>query len=141
VSYLGQSVDNCPMGIIFRLGPRQSHDEIHSNLIPLPLRYLQRLQQSSGSLLLVLGSLIGVAKGNILGNISLHSIQSICCLQIMVHLTPSRMNGISGLVSLSKYSILQLLDIMHTNPWYHNSPWSPFVILNDFSSLILCFIS
>jgi hypothetical protein len=34
----------------------------------------------------------------------------------MVYLIPFRMNGISGLVSLTKYLILKLLDIRHTNP-------------------------
>jgi hypothetical protein len=61
-------------------------------------------------------SLTSVVKGNILGNISLHTIPPISGLEIMVHLIPSGMNGISGLVSLMKYLILQLLDARHTNP-------------------------
>jgi hypothetical protein len=66
--------------------------------------------------MLGLDSLTGVVKGNILTNISLHSIPLIDCLEIMVHLIPSWMNGISGLVSLLKYLVLQLLDIRHTDP-------------------------
>jgi hypothetical protein len=66
--------------------------------------------------MLGLGSLIHVAKGNILGNISLHSIPPISCLVIMVHLFPSWVNGITGLVSFSKYLILHFLDVRHTNP-------------------------
>jgi hypothetical protein len=61
-------------------------------------------------------SLTSVTRSNILSNISLHSIPPISGLEIMVHLIPSRMNGISGLVSLMKYLILQLLDVRHTNP-------------------------
>jgi hypothetical protein len=57
-------------------------------------------------LMLSLSSLTVVAKGNILGNISLHSIPLIGCLEISVHLIPLWMNGISGLVSLSKYLVL-----------------------------------
>jgi hypothetical protein len=34
----------------------------------------------------------------------------------MVHLIPFGMNRISGFVSLTKYIILQLLDVRHTNP-------------------------
>jgi hypothetical protein len=34
----------------------------------------------------------------------------------MVHPIPSWVNGISGLVSLSKYHLLQLFNIRHTNP-------------------------
>jgi hypothetical protein len=54
VSYLGQSVHNYPKGIISRLSPRQSHDEIHDNLFPLPLGYTQGLKQSNGSFMLCL---------------------------------------------------------------------------------------
>jgi hypothetical protein len=34
----------------------------------------------------------------------------------MVHLIPSWMNGISGLMCLSKYLIIQLLNVRHTDP-------------------------
>jgi hypothetical protein len=43
-------------------------------------------------------SLTNVAKSNILGNISLHTIPPISGLEIMVHLIPSWMNGISRLM-------------------------------------------
>jgi hypothetical protein len=66
--------------------------------------------------MLGLDSLTVVTKGNILGNISLHSVSPIGYLEIMVHLIPSRMNGISRIVSLSKYLIFQFLDVRHTNP-------------------------
>jgi hypothetical protein len=116
VSYLGQSVHNYPKGIITRLGPRESHDKINGNFFPLPLGHLQGLQHPSRSLMLSLHSLIGVTKGNILKNISLHSIPPIGCLVVTVYLIPSWMNGISRLVSLSKKFILQFLDVRHTNP-------------------------
>jgi hypothetical protein len=56
--------------------------------------------------MLGLDSLIGVAKGNILGNISLHTIPPISGLEIVIHLIPSWMNEISRFVSLTKYPIL-----------------------------------
>jgi hypothetical protein len=46
-------------------------------------------------------SLTGVAKSNILGDISLHTIPPISGLEIMVDLIPSWMNGIKELVSLT----------------------------------------
>jgi hypothetical protein len=59
-------------------------------------------------------SLIDVTKkGNILNNFSLHSISPIGCLEVLVHLIPSWMNEISGIVSLLKYLILQFLDVRH----------------------------
>jgi hypothetical protein len=51
-------------------------------------------------------SLTSVAKRNILGNIPLHTIPPISGIEIMVHLIPSWMDGISGLMSLMKYLIL-----------------------------------
>jgi hypothetical protein len=59
-------------------------------------------------------SLTSAAKSNILGNVSLHTIPPISGIEIMVHLIPSWMNGISGLMSLMRYLILQFLDVRHT---------------------------
>jgi hypothetical protein len=116
VSYLGQSIHNHPNRIISRLSFRQTQDKIYGNLFPLPLRHLQRLQQSSRLLMFDFDSLRNVAKCNIFDNVPLHTIPPISSLEIMVHLIPSWMNGLSGLVSLIKYLILQLLDIRHTDP-------------------------
>jgi hypothetical protein len=60
--------------------------------------------------------LTSVAKSNILGNASFHSIPPISGLEITVDLTPYWMNGISRLMCLMKYLILQFLDVRHTNP-------------------------
>jgi hypothetical protein len=65
-----------------------------------------------------LDSLIDVIKGNILGSISLHSVPLISFLEIMVHFIPSWMNGLSELVSFSKYLVLQFLNVRHTNPYF-----------------------
>jgi hypothetical protein len=62
-----------------------------------------------------LDSLTSVAKSNILGNVSLNSIPRISGLEIMVHLIPSWMNGISRLMRFMKYLILQFLDVRNTN--------------------------
>jgi hypothetical protein len=63
-----------------------------------------------------LKSLTSVAKSNILGNVSLHTIPPISDLEIMVHLIPSWMNGISRFMCFTKYLIIQLLDVKHTDP-------------------------
>jgi hypothetical protein len=60
-------------------------------------------------------SLTSVTKSNILGNVSLHTIPPISDLEVMIYLIPSWMNGISELMSLMKYLILQLLDVRHTD--------------------------
>jgi hypothetical protein len=89
-----------------------------------------------------LDSLTSVAKDNVLGNVSLHTVPPISGLEIMVHLIPSGMNGIRGLMSLLKYLILQLLDVRHTNPSL--VPQHTFIILREtrrFSLLDVTLIS
>jgi hypothetical protein len=56
-------------------------------------------------------SLTGATKSNI----PLHTIPPISDLKIMVHLISSWMNGISGFMSLTKYLVLQFLDVRHTD--------------------------
>jgi hypothetical protein len=116
VSYLGQSIHNHPNGIIARLSSRQTHNKIYDNLFPLLLQHLQWLRQSGRLFMLSFNSLTSVAKSNILGNVPLHTIPLISGLEIMVHLIPSWMNGISKLMWFTKYLILQLLDIRHIDP-------------------------
>jgi hypothetical protein len=116
VRYLGQSIHNHPNGIVPRLSSRQTHYKFYGKLFPLPLRHMQRLQQSSRSLMLGFDSLTSVAKNSILGNVSLHTIPPISGIEIMAHLIPSGMNGISTLICFMKYLILQLLDVRHTDP-------------------------
>jgi hypothetical protein len=74
-------------------------------------------------------SLTSVTKGNILGNVSPQNVPPISGIEIMVHLIPSRMNRISGLMSLTKYLILQLPDVRHTNPPL--VPQHTFIILRE----------
>jgi hypothetical protein len=116
VSYFGQSIYNYPIGIIVRLSSRQTHDKIHGNIFLLSLMHLQGLQQSSRSLMFGFDSLTSVTKSNVFGNVSLHTIPSISGIDTMVHLIPSEMNGISGLLCFIKYLIFQPLDVRHTNP-------------------------
>jgi hypothetical protein len=56
--------------------------------------------------MLGLDSLTSVAKSNILGNASFHTIPPKSGLEIMVHLIPYGMNGISKLMCFTKYLIL-----------------------------------
>jgi hypothetical protein len=81
-----------------------------------------------------LDSLTSVVKSNILGNISLHSIPPISGFEIMVHLIPSLVNGISRLMRFTKYLILQLLDARHTNPLL--VPQHTFLILQKTGRLL-----
>jgi hypothetical protein len=74
-------------------------------------------------------SLTSVAKGNILSNVSFYTVPPISGLEIMVHLIPSGMNGISRLMCFTKYIILSFLDVRHTNPSL--VPQHTFIILRE----------
>jgi hypothetical protein len=116
VRYLGQSIHNLPNGIVARLSSRQSHDKMYGNLFPPPLKHLQWLQQSCSSLMLGFDLLTTVISNNIVDNVSLHTTPPISGFEIMVHLIPSWMYGISGFMSLTKCLILQLLDVRPKDP-------------------------
>jgi hypothetical protein len=72
VCYLGQSIDNHPNRVIPFLYMRQTHNEIYTDIIPLPRGYLQRLQQTDGSLVFCLHSLTRVTLSDVLGNVFPH---------------------------------------------------------------------
>jgi hypothetical protein len=74
-------------------------------------------------------------KGNILSNISLHSVPPIGCLDIMVHLIHSWVNGIGRVMGLLKYLILQFLNIRPTNPSF--VPQYSFIIFLKFRWFLL----
>jgi hypothetical protein len=65
-------------------------------------------------------------KGNIFGIISLNFVPPVVCFETLAHLISSWVNGISGLVSLLMYLILQLIDVRQTNPSF--VPWHVLVI-------------
>jgi hypothetical protein len=50
--------------------------------------------------------LTSVTKDNILGNVSFHTVPPISGLEIMVHLIPSWVYGISRLMCFTKYLLL-----------------------------------
>jgi hypothetical protein len=84
-----------------------------------------------------LDPLTSVTKSNILDNVSLHSILPINGIEIMVHLIPSRMNGISRLMCFTKYLILQFHDVRHTNPSL--VPQYSFLILRKVGQLLFLY--
>ena len=106
VCYLGESVDNHPYGIMSSIRLGQSSNEIHSDFFPRPFWNLERLEQSSGALVLCLDSLANIALSNIGGNFPLHSMPPKDTLQILVHFSASRVNGVCRLVSFLQNLLL-----------------------------------
>jgi hypothetical protein len=71
---LGQTVHYYLDGIITSTSVGQTDYEIHPNLIPFPLRNLQRLQQTCGSLMFCFNPLTTVTYSHILCYFSFHTI-------------------------------------------------------------------
>src|SRR5688572_7692484 len=116
MSHFSQSIHNNPYRIISFLGARQSSNEIHTNLFPLPLGYLQWVQQSSWPLVFSLNSLTYIAHSHMCSHISLQSIPPIFLLQILVHLGTTRMNRIIRVMGLLQYNLTKTFNIRNTYP-------------------------
>src|ERR1041385_6617385 len=83
-------------------------------MFPLPFRNSEWLQQSCRSLVFRFHSLADVALGDIQGNFTLHTVPPEQVLQVLIHLSPSRVDGVRCIVSFLQDSELQLLYIWHT---------------------------
>jgi hypothetical protein len=116
VSYFSQSIHNHPYSIISFLGARQSSNKIHTNLFPLPLGYLQWMQQSSWPLVFNLNSLTQIAHSHMCIHVSLQSIPPIFLLQILIHLGATRMIRIIRVMGLLQNSLTKAFNIRNTYP-------------------------
>src|SRR4051812_22020772 len=114
VHYLGESVDNDPDRVMTLARRRYSSDEVHAYLFPLPFKNSKRLQQSCRHLVLGFHSLADVTLGNVQGNLTLHTVPPEQVPQVLIHLSPSRVDGVRCIVSFLQDSELQLLYIRHT---------------------------
>src|SRR3954466_10761956 len=92
----GQSVHYDPYRVISPTRSRQSSDKVHSNGIPFPFRNLQ----SSGSLMSCLDSLTYITLGDIASDFSLHLMPPKLLLQILIHLSSSRVDRIKSIMIL-----------------------------------------
>ena len=97
---LSQAIQHDPNRVVTSLSSRQANYKVHTDLIPLLLRYLQRLQQTSWPLMFFFNPLTSVTQGYILTNVSLHAIPPIPVFQISVHLSDSKVNRVSKLMTL-----------------------------------------
>ncbi len=111
VCNFSQPVNNNPYGIITITSARQTNYKVHSDLIPFPLRNLQRLQQTCGPLMFCLNPLTIVAYNHILCYLPFHTVPPESFLQVLVHLLTTRVYGIRCLVSFLENQLPNRLDI------------------------------
>jgi hypothetical protein len=108
---LGKSVDDHPNGVKLAIGEGQTHNEIHTDVFPFPGTNTQRLQQSSMYHTISLDPSTHVALHNIVSRLALHTGPPELCLQNMIHLCATRVDGVFGIVSFIKYLLVQLMVI------------------------------
>jgi hypothetical protein len=122
MSRLGQVVHYNPDGVITGSSARQTEYKVHPNIIPLPLRNLQRLQQTCGPLMLCFNSLTTVTYGHILHDLPFHTVTPESFLQVLVHLLAARVYEIRCLMGFLENQFLDRFDVGKTrltfNPHY-----------------------
>jgi hypothetical protein len=123
---LCQTVHYYPDGVITSSSAGQTNYKVHPNLIPFPLRNLQRLQQSCGSMMFCLDPLTTVASGHILCYLSFHSVPPESLLQVLVHFLATRVYRIHCLMSFLENQFPNRCDIGNTQPIFE--PYHPFCI-------------
>ena len=104
---------------------RQPCEKVNINNLPLSLWKFHCLSQTSRPLLLYFHLLTIRTLSNKLNNIFIQAFPPIYLSQIVVNLGRTRINGISGAISLLQDPLLTTLGT-HNLPWYFSTP-SPFV--------------
>jgi hypothetical protein len=117
---LGKSVDDYPDGVKLAAGERQTHNEIHTDVFPLPDRNTQRLQQSRRPHMISLNPSTHFAFHNIVSSLTFHTSTPELCLQIMIQLCSAWVDGIFGSVSFIKYLLAQTMVL-----WNHQTILEP----------------
>jgi hypothetical protein len=123
MSRLCQAVHYYPDGVKTSTSAGQTNYKVHPNLMLFPLRNLQRLQQTCGSLMLCLDSLTTVTYSHIICYLHFHSVPQKSFHQVLVHLFADRVYGIA--VSWDSLRISSRIDLMsgtHTLSLNHTTP-------------------
>jgi hypothetical protein len=118
-----------PYGVLTSPSAGQSDYKVHPNLIPFPLRNLQRLQQNGGSLMFCLNSLTTVASGHILCYLSFHTVPPYSLLQVLVHFLATRVYRICCLMSFLENQFPDRCDVGNTQPILE--PYHSFCIFTE----------
>jgi hypothetical protein len=111
---LCQTVHYYPDGVITITSARQTDYEIHSDLIPFPLRDLQWLQQTCRSLMFCFNPLTIVTYSHILCFLPFHIVPPESFLQVLVHLLTTRVYSVCYLMSFLENQFPDRFDIENT---------------------------
>jgi hypothetical protein len=109
VSRLHESINNHPDGIILTGSQRQTHDEIHIDIFPLPGMSIQWLQQTSKPQMICIDPSTSVAFCHIASSLAFHSCPLELRFQVMIHFGVAGVNRILGCVCFIKDLLSQPL--------------------------------
>ena len=122
-------VNYYPDGVIISSSAWQTDYKVHPNLIPFPLRNLQRLQQTCGSLMFYLDPLTTIASGHILCYLPFHTIPLESLLQVLVHFLSTRVYRICCLMSFLENQFPDRFDVGNAQPILE--PYHSFCIFTE----------
>src|SRR5688500_2446866 len=111
---LCQIVHYYPDGVITSTSAGQTDYEIHSDLIPFPLRNLQRLQQTCRSLMFYFNPLTTLTHSHILCYLPLHTVPPESFLQVLVHLITTGVYRVCCLMGFLENQFLDRFDVGNT---------------------------
>jgi hypothetical protein len=111
------------------MSARQTDYEIHSDLIPFPLRNLQQLQQTYRSLMFCFNPLTTVTYSHILYYLPFHTVPPESFLQVLVHLLTTRVYRVCCLMSFLENQCLDRFDIGNTQ--FVLEPYHSFCIFTE----------
>jgi hypothetical protein len=133
VSRLSQAVHNDSYRVVPTRGARQTHNEVHADIFPLPLGNAQRLQASSWPQMIGLDPSARVTLRHISCNFPLYSRPPEVLLQVLIHLVGSWVDRVSRAMSLI-HDLAAKLEVL----WDHKAILEPQNSLGVLSET-LCF--
>jgi hypothetical protein len=110
---LAESVYDNPDRVFLSGCKGQTHNEVHTNVIPLPHGYQQRLDYSSRFQMACFHPVASVTLGYVLGYIDFHVGPPVILFHVLVHLGTVGMNREFGHMSLIKDCLLNICIDRH----------------------------
>src|SRR6187401_1668721 len=108
MSDFGKLVNHHKDSIISSLGFRKTSDEVHFNVVELPLRNRKRLEKTGWTLMFCFHSSAYITLIHELGNLPFHACPPVRLLEVLIHLGTARMNGKERIMCFFHYELLEI---------------------------------
>ena len=108
MSDFGKLVNHHKDSIISSLGFRKASDEVHFNVVELPLGNRKRLEKTGWTLMFCFHSSAYITFIHELGNLPFHACPPVRLLEVLIHLGTARMNGKERVMSFFHYELPEI---------------------------------